>query len=124
MALALKRIKVYLKLTAIVTVVVLVLLIVLKNQEYRTDIWFFRQYEQINVLWLILITAVCSIAGWWLVSKIFSTLRELRELRRTRQSEEELARQRRLAQELAERERRIDEKIRRSIAEGPDRPTT
>jgi len=117
MSLALKRIKVYLKLTAIVAVVAIILLIVAKNQEYKANIWFFGMYEQVNVLWLILITAVSSIASWWILIKIFGTIRELRELRKARQTREQMAQQQRLSQELAEREKRIDEKLRRSITE-------
>lgn len=117
MSLALKRIKVYLKLSAIVAVIAIILLIILNNQDYKTDIWFFGLYRQVNVLWLLLVTAVISIASWWIVIKIFGTLRELRELRRARQAREKMAEQQRLAQELAEREKRIDEKLRRSITE-------
>jgi hypothetical protein len=117
MRLALKRIKVYLKLFAIIAVGAAILLIVLKNQDNTANIWFFHDYEQVGVLWLILITAVSSIASLWIMTKIFGTLRELRQVReaqRTRQMSEE---QQRRAQDLAEREKRIDEKLRRSITD-------
>jgi hypothetical protein len=117
MTLALKRIKVYLKLVAILAVVAAILLIVLMNQDNKAAIWFFRPYEQVNVLWLILITAVSSIASWWIVLKIFGTLRELRGLKRDRENRQRIDEQQRLARELAEREKRIDEKLRRSITE-------
>ncbi len=117
MTLALKRIKVYLKLFAILEVVVAILLIVLENQENKADIWFFSKYEQVNVLWLILITAVTSIASWWIVMKIFGTLHELRRVREAQQSRQMTEEQQRRAQELAEREKRIDEKLRRSITD-------
>jgi hypothetical protein len=117
MTLALKRIKVYLKLIAIVAVVAVILLIVLMNLDKRTDVWFFKDYLQVNVLWLILITAVSSIACWWIVLKVFGTLRELRGLRQARADQQKIGEQQRLARELAEREKRIDEKLRRSITE-------
>ena len=117
MRLALQRVKVYLKLTAILAVVAVILVIVLENQDNKANIWFFRPYEQVNVLWLILITAVSSIASWWIVLKIFGTLRELRGLKRAREDQQRIEEQQRLARELAEREKRIDEKLRRSITE-------
>jgi hypothetical protein len=117
MTLALKRIKVYLKLVAILAVVAAILLIVLMNQDNKANIWFFGQYDGVNVLWLILITAVSSIASWWIVLKIFGTLRELRGLKRAREDRQRIDEQQRLARELAEREKRIDEKLRRSITE-------
>lgn len=117
MTLALKRIKVYLKLVAILAVVATILTIVLANQGNLADVWFFGQYDRVNVLWLILITAVSSIASWWIVLKIFGTLRELRGLKRAREDRQRIDEQQRLARELAEREKRIDEKLRRSITE-------
>ena len=117
MPLALKRVKVYLKLIAIGLVAGVVLLVVVKNRENSADIWFFRGYEQVNVLWLILITAIVSVAGWWGIRKVTGVLREFREVRRQRKAELQTSEQRRLAQELAEREKRIDQKLRRSITE-------
>jgi hypothetical protein len=117
MTLALKRFKVYVKLFAIVAVVASSLLIVLMNQDNKAKIWFFKDYEQVNVLWLILITAILSIASWWIVAKIFATIRELRHLQHAQANQQQMAEQRRLAQEMAEREKRIDEKLRRSIQE-------
>jgi hypothetical protein len=116
MALALKKIKVYLKLAAIVTALVILLLLVLNNSENTVNVWFFWYEDKINVLWLILITSVSSIVGWWAFRKVFSVIREFREVRRQSQAQMQLDEQRRLAQEMAERERRIDEKVRRSIS--------
>lgn len=117
MTLALKRIKVYVKLIAIVAVVASILLIVWFNLDNTAKIWFFGTYEQVNVLWLMLITAILSIASWWIVAKIFATVRELRQLQHAQTSQQQIEEQRRLAQEMAEREKRIDEKLRRSIQE-------
>lgn len=119
MTLALKRLKVYLKLGAIGAVIVLGLLVVLMNRQNTADIWLFRGYEDVNVLWLILVTSGVSILGWWGLGKLVRVVRELREVRRLSRQEAERQAQERLARELAERERRIDEKLRRSIAEEP-----
>ncbi|MHC4442111.1 MAG: hypothetical protein ACYTF1_07725 [Planctomycetota bacterium] len=87
------------------------------NRHHKADIWFFRSYQQVNVLWLILVTAVASVLGWWVVSKIISVVREVRQLRRSAKREKQLDEQRRMADQLAEREKRIDEKVSRSIKE-------
>ncbi len=115
MGLALRRIKVYGKLTLIGVIAVLVLVVVFKNSSSTVDVWFFKTYEKINVLYLILITAVASIALFWIFTRIWGVLREVRELKKERQEAERLAAQKKLADELAEREKRIDEKLRRSI---------
>lgn len=117
MTLVLRRIWVYLKLIVILAVVALILTVVFKNREYTAKVWFFQSYDDVNVLWLILITAISSIIGWWGFLKIFSVIRELRAVRREEQTKKQFEEQRRIASELAERERRIDEKVKKSISE-------
>ena len=119
MALALRRIKVYCKLALIGAVLIVVLLTVLFNRNNNADVWFFRNYERINVLYLILVTAIATIVLFWITTRIRGVLREVRQLRKDRQAAEQLAEHRKLAEELADREKRIDEKLRRSITEEP-----
>jgi hypothetical protein len=114
MALAVKRIKVYGKFIVITAVLGAGLLVVLMNLTRKADVWFFHDY------WLILVTAVTAIAGWWSFRKIVGVIRDLRELRNARQAERRQEQQQRLAREIAERERRLDEKLRRSITSDPD----
>jgi hypothetical protein len=117
MALAAKQIKVYLRLVAIGAVALVVLLVVLMNLDKSADVWFFKTYEDVNVLWLIAVTAFSSVVGWIVVRKIFSVIRDLKEIRQAKRHEQQMAEQQRLAAETAERERRIDEKLRQSITE-------
>jgi len=116
MPLALNRAKVYLKLTLILAVLLAVLLVALMNRRRTVDIWFFHDYSGIPVLWLILVTSVTSVLVWWGGRRVFSVLRELREIRREALAETMLTEQRRLAEDMAEREKRIDEKVKRSIS--------
>ena len=118
MALALRRIKVYGKLGATVAVVAAVLLVVLMNLSLTADVWFFHKYEKVPTFWLILVTAVSAIVGWWGIRKVVGVVRDLRELRESKATERQREEQRRLTEELAKREKRIDEKLRRSITDG------
>ncbi|MBN1488992.1 MAG: hypothetical protein JXA69_03665 [Phycisphaerae bacterium] len=117
MRLALRPIKVYGRLGLIWAIAILVLLIVLFNRNNVADVWFFRTYREVNVLYLMLLTAVAAIAVFWAVTRIRGVLREARALREERQAAEQLAEREKLAGELVEREKRLDEKLRRSITE-------
>jgi len=117
MTLALRRIKVYVKIGATVVTALAIALVVFKNLGLTANVWFFHEYKDIGVLWLILITAVCAIIGWWGVGKLYTVWREFKELKQAQQTQRHAEDQRRIAAELAEREKRIDEKIRRSISE-------
>lgn len=120
MALAVQRIKVYGKFIVITAVLGAGLLVVLMNLTRKADVWFFHDYRQVPTFWLILVTAVTAIAGWWSFRKIVGVIRDLRELRNARQAERRQEQQQRLAREIADRERRLDEKLRRSITSDPD----
>ena len=117
MALALKQLKVYLKLIAISAAVAMALLVVLANRKRTADVWFFHEYNDVPVLWLILVTAGLAIVGWWGVRKVIGVLRDFRDLRRAQEAQRQVDEQRRLANEVAQREKRIDEKLHRSITE-------
>lgn len=117
MGLALRRIKVYCKLALMVAVAGVVLLIVVCNRQNEANVWFFKDYEKVNVLYLILITGVSSIGLFWVTMRIRGVLHEASLMRQERHSAEKLAEQKRLSDEIADREKRIDEKLRRSIAE-------
>ena len=117
MSLAFKRVKVYLKLILIVAVVGFVLLVVLMNRKNTADIWVFKSYKEVSVLWLIVVTAVASVVAWWITRKVFTVIRELREVRKMEESQSRLDEQRKLADEMVQREKRIDEKVRRAITE-------
>ena len=118
MGLALRQIKVYGKLGATIAVVGAVLLVVLMNLNRTADVWFFHKYEKVPTFWLILVTAVLAVVGWWGIRKVVGALRDLRGLRQARQAAQQRDEQQQLARELAEREKRIDEKLRRSITNG------
>jgi hypothetical protein len=92
-----------------------IVLIVLKNRANTADVWLFARYEDVNVLWLMLVTAASAVVAWWGVWKISGIVREYREVRRRTAAEADAEEARRLAREAAEREKRLDEKLRRSI---------
>ena len=67
---------------------------------------------------LITILAVLmAIVGWWGVRKVVGVLRDFRDLQRAKEAQRQVDEQRRLADEAAQREKRIDEKLHRSITE-------
>jgi hypothetical protein len=115
MGLALKQIKVYGKLVLTGVVVLAILLIIIMTRGRTVDVWLFREYLNVSVLLLILVTAVASVAAWWGLSKIIGIWREVCELRRHRAAELQAQEQRKAAADMCEREKRIDEKIRRSL---------
>ena len=117
MGLAFRGIKVYSKFIAILIVAVVVLILVLKNKGNTADVWLFHRFEEVNVLYLILVTAIGTVFLWWVIRRVFKVVRDVRDFRRhTRQKKLETDQQQR-QQELADRERRIDEKLRRSITD-------
>lgn len=117
MGLALRRIKVYSKLGAIIAVAVVLLILIVKNKGNTADVWLFHRFEDVNVLYLILITAVVAVLLWWIVRRVFKIIRDVQEFRRESKERKVEAEHQRRQQELSDQERRIDEKLRRSISD-------
>src|SRR3972149_5828092 len=109
MGLALRRIKVYGKLGATAAVVAAVLLVVLMNLSLTADVWFFHKYEKVPTFWLILVTAVSAIVGWWGIRKVVGVVRDLRELRESKATGRQREEQRRRAEGVGERVKRTAE---------------
>ena len=89
MALALHHIKVYFKLTVTVLVLLAVLLVFWQNRDHVVTVWFFHPFENINVLWLIFVTAVFSALLVWVVPAVWRTVAEFRRMRRERRDQQQ-----------------------------------
>jgi len=119
-SLAIKRFKVYVRVTLIVVVAVAIGLVLFKNRDNEVSFWFFGVTEdgtQINVVWLMLCTAVGTLLSWWVFSFGWGLWRDLREVKRRQamdRATKELAKR---EAELDERNRRIDEKLKRAITQ-------
>lgn len=120
MSLAIKRFKVYVRVTLIVVVAVAIGLVLFKNRDNKVSFWFFGVTEdgtQINVVWLMLCTAVGTLLSWWVFSFGWGLWRDLREVKRQQavdRATKELAKR---EAELDERDRRIDQKLKRAITQ-------
>ncbi len=120
MTLAFKRIMLYAKLALIIAAVLIVFIAVLKNRDNVIIVWFFREYQAVNVLWLIACTAVSTVLSWWILSATVGVWRDLRGVYNATQAQrrEEALKQREA--KLVEAEERIDRKL-KGAAEGEDK---
>jgi uncharacterized membrane protein (DUF106 family) len=114
-----RQFKVYVKLILLVALALVLGLVVFNNRHNTVDVWFFKAYESVNVCWLMLITAIGSIATWWILRATVGVWREMRELAKEAHLEKKRAEQEKLAEKLAETEKRIDSKLKGAI--GPDK---
>ncbi len=120
MSLAFKKAKVYTKSVLFVAVAVAVAAILIMNRGNTVSVWFFWLVEkdtQVNVVWLLLWTAVGSIISWQVVLATWSLIKETRELKQQEELKEREASQKSRAKSLDDQERRIDQKIARSLGE-------
>ncbi len=123
MRLAIKTITVYLRVLVVLLVVVAIGLILFKNRSYSVNVWLFgltNESTPVNVVWVMLATAVCTLAVWWMVSLGRGLVRDFREVRRERESA--LTRQvteQRVA-ELDVRQRRVEEQLKHTVGDGPN----
>jgi hypothetical protein len=71
------------RLSLISAVVVYLLLFVFKNRNNNSKIDFvFKEYNDLNVLLVVLFTAIFSIFGWWLLKTVLRAVRQLKDINR------------------------------------------
>jgi len=119
----LKKMKIYARLCLVVAVALAAVLIIFKNYGRKVDFWFFHDFKEVSVLWLIGCTAAGSIVSYWVALTLFSLWKDMRELQRETAQKAIDEEHRKRADTLAEQERRIDEK-RAELLTGDDEPET
>jgi len=107
MNLAFKRIKVYLKLVVMVAVATLCVVLVVANRKNTVTIWFFKEFTDINVLWLMAATASSAILIWRIVNLAGGVFRDMKELRQHDELRVEKEKQAELARKLAQHEQKL-----------------
>ncbi len=120
MSVAIKKAKLYVKLVLIAVVVVIIGLVLFKNHGNEANVWFFKEYPKVNVLKLLLVTAVVSIISFWVLTTGFKLIKEWREVSKQVAHQEKIKQLDSKADKLDKQEQRIDDKINRALGEKPD----
>ena len=122
MKLAFKRLKVYGRGGLIIAVLGVVGLVLLKNRGHTVAFWFFGLTDDerpVNVVWLILCTSAATLVSWWVLSLGWGLLRDMREVHRLRAISDVTKELTQRTTDLQERERRVDQRLKRALAEDP-----
>lgn len=120
MSLAFRQVKVYLRLTLIILVAVAVIMVLWKNRHNEVGIWFFWLIEKdakVNVVWLMLCTAVGTLIAYFTLHMVWALWREMKKAALDSALTERHQQQERRDRELLEREKRIDAKLKDAISE-------
>ena len=122
MQLAIKTFTVYLRVVVVLLVVGAIGLILFNNRSHTVSVWLFGLTDPskpVNVIWVILATAVCTMVAWWLVSLGRGLVRDLREVKREREAAatQKLTEQR--VADIDQRQRRIEEQLKQTVGDGP-----
>ena len=115
MNVAIKKTKLYVKLVLIALVLIMAVVVLVMNYSRQADVWFFKAYEEVNVLKLLLVTAVISIISFWILTTGFKLTREWREVSKQVAHQEKLKELDSKADDLVKQEQRIDDKINRAL---------
>ena len=123
MRLAIKTFTVYLRVLVVLLVVGAIGLILFNNRSYTVKVWLFGITDpdkSVNVVWVMLATAVCTLTAWWIVSLGRGLMHDLREVRRERKLAltQQVTEQR--VTELDVRQRRVEEQLKHTVGDGPN----
>ena len=100
-----------------------VALILVMNRANAAPVWFFwltDPQRPINVVWLMLSSALATLVVWWTIRITRGLVRDLQEVGRVAEMERMVAVQKQRDADLKERERRIDDKLQK-MESAPER---
>ena len=120
MSLALRRVRVYSRLTLIVLVVIAICAVLWKNRNHQVEIWFFWLVDEgtpVNVIWLILCTAVGALVSYWVLSTVWGLGRDMKKVAADAALQAKEKEQQERSRQLKEQEERIDAKLKKAISE-------
>ena len=80
MAVAFEQVKLYTRLALMIIAVGMIAAVLLFNRHHDTDVWFFHPFHQVNVIWVMVVTSVASVASFWLLTQVIAVRRDLRRL--------------------------------------------
>lgn len=89
MAVALEQLKLYTRVGLMILAVVLVATVLFFNRQHDTDVWFFHQFQQVNVVWVMVVTSVGSVVSFWLLTQVIAVRRDLRRLNQVSEQTED-----------------------------------
>lgn len=113
MSLAFKQLRVYVRLVIVLLVVGAVALVLVQNRSHEARIWFFwltDDEKPVNVVWLMVCTAVGALLSWWTLSLAWSLIRDMREVKRQRAVQDAARRLDEREAALAEREQSLEDR--------------
>lgn len=120
MSVAFKQVRVYVRGAVVAALAIAIGIVLAMNRGHAVQFWFFGLTDDtkpVNVVWLMLCTAVASLVTWWALLLGWRLVREIREVKRERAIKRVTTTLEKRNAELNERERRIDEKLRRAIGD-------
>lgn len=109
---AFRQFKLYCKLVAVGAVVVLILVTLIYNRDNEADVWFFKTYKEVNVINLMLATALGAIVGFWVLSHSFKIYREWRQVGKDKAAQQREQRLVHRERQVREQEQRLSEQLR------------
>ena len=118
MSLAFKRLKVYVRSVLVAVVAILIVAVLFKNRGNEVSFWFFGltdEAEKLNVVWLLVWTAVVALIARWVLSLGWTLWRDMRELKQLQAARKVDETQKKREEQLNQRERRVDEKVQHAI---------
>jgi type VI protein secretion system component VasK len=122
MRLAMKAFTVYLRVLIVLLMAGAVALVLFQNRSYSVNVWLFGLTDAntpVNVVWVMLATALSTLVAWWMVSLGRGLVRDLREVRREREAELSRKSTEDRVAELDTRQRKIEQQLKHTVGDAP-----
>ncbi len=110
-----RQVVVYGRVTILCLLAAAVVVLVVKNWDFKTRFWPGASNQDVPTLWLMAAAAALASVVFWIFCKMRRVFADLSELRAERTRDRQIAEQERRAKTLDDQERRIDAKIQKAL---------
>lgn len=80
MGVALQKTKLYFRAALFIAVLAMILIVLVKNRDNRVSVWFFHEFTDVNVVWLMLLTAAAALISAAVLRMVIRLYKDWRRL--------------------------------------------
>jgi hypothetical protein len=74
-----QKLKSWVRLILTIAIILAAGLIILLNRGNHADLWLFHSFTDVSVIWLLIVTSLVTLVGYWIVKGVYRAYRDVKQ---------------------------------------------